>query len=123
MSLFLIITIVFIILTRIWAVSLFYLFANNREFIQKFVNDSIHHYQVGLFLLPMSYLLRKRLKPTILLGIGLGIFLEEWPVFLSDIGFDTNHLYQTNFDFVIILGLIFLIYFLYSVIKKINSRS
>lgn len=118
-SSFLLIVLVTIMLTRIWTISLFYIFGNNSEFTQKFVNDSLHHYQVGLLLLPMSYLLRKIVKPRLLSAVGLGIFLEEWPVFLNDIGFNTNRYYHTKFDFVLILGFIGLIYILFlTVVKK-----
>lgn len=117
-SSFFLIVLITVTLTRIWSVSLFYIFGYNSEFTQKFVNDSLHHYQVGLLLLPMSYLLRKIFKPGLLLGIGLGIFLEEWPVFLNDIGFNTNGLYHTTFDFILIFGFIGLIYILFSVIAK-----
>jgi hypothetical protein len=89
-SAFFLIILVTVVLTRIWAVSLYYLFGKNSEFTQKIVSDSLHHYQVGLLLLPISYLLRRTLKPRYLSGVGLGIFLEEWPVFLNDIGFNTN---------------------------------
>ena len=107
---FLLIVLVTIILTRIWSISLFYIFGSNSEFTQKFVNDSLHHYQVGLLLLPLSYLLGKIFNPRLLSGIGLGIFLEEWPVFLNDIGFNTNRYYHTKFDFMLVVGLIGLIY-------------
>ena len=117
-SAFFLIVLLSVTLTRVWSTSLFYIFAINPEFIQKFVNDSIHHYQIGLLLLPTSYLLRKILKPRLLLGVGLGIFLEEWPVFLNDIGFSTNGFYHTKFDFMFIFGLIGLIYILFSVIAK-----
>jgi len=117
-SAFFLIVLLSVTLTRVWSASLFYIFASNPEFIQKFVNDSIHHYQIGLLLLPTSYLLRKILKPRLLLGVGLGIFLEEWPVFLNDIGFSTNGFYHTKFDFMFIFGLIGLIYILFSVIAK-----
>lgn len=118
MSSLLLIVLIAVTLTRIWSVSLFYIFGNNSQFTQKFVSDSIHHYQVGLLLVPMSYLLRKIFKPRLLLGIGLGIFLEEWPVFLNDIGFNTNGLYHTKFDFILILGFVGLIYILFLAITK-----
>ena len=117
-SSFFLIVLATITLTRIWSVSLFYIFGNNSEFTQKIVSDSLHHYQVGLLLLPTSYLLRKILKPRFLSGIGLGIFLEEWPVFLSDIGFNTNGYYHTKFDFILILGLVGLVYILFLAITK-----
>lgn len=121
-SSFFLIVLTTISLTRIWSVSLFYIFASNPEFIQKFINDTLHHYQVGLLLLPVAYLLRKILKPRFLYGIGLGILLEEWPVFLSDIGFNTSEYYHTKFDFILILGFVGLIYILFLVITTIHDN-
>jgi len=47
-----------------------------------------------------------------LLAIGLGIFLEEWPVFLNDLGLNTNHLYLTKVDFISIFAIVGLTYIL-----------
>ena len=121
-SAFFLIILVTVVLTRIWATSLFYLFGKDSEFTQKIVGDSLHHYQVGLLLMPISYLLRRNLKTRYLFGIGLGIFLEEWPVFLNDIGFNTNNYYHTKFDFILVLGIIGLIYSLFLVTAKKQKK-
>lgn len=120
-SLFFLIVLATIVLTRIWSMSLFYIFGNDSEFTQKIVNDSLHHYQVGLLLLPTSYFLRKIFSPRLLLGIGSGIFLEEWPVFLNDIGFKTNRYYHTKLDFILIVGFIGLVYIL--VLEMAKNRA
>lgn len=101
-----------ITITRLWAISLHYLFQNNRQIMDRIVNDSFHHYQVGIVFIVASYLFRKKLKPEITFAIGLGIFLEEWPVFLNDLGLTTNKLYLSLPDFILIIGLIVLTYIL-----------
>jgi len=50
--------------------------------------------------------------------VGLGIFLEEWPVFLNDLGFGTNALYQTWSDFIAIMVIVGF----FSVLARILSR-
>ena len=118
LSFFLSIVLLVISLTRIWAISLFYIFANNPEFIEKFSNDRWHHYQVGLLIVTITYLLRKVIRTKITYAIGVGIFLEEWPVFLNDLGFNTNRLYHTKFDFITIMGITSLIYILFRVLAR-----
>ena len=100
-------------ITRLWSISLFYLFGNDSEFTNRIINDSFHHYQVGILLIITSYLLRKMFRPEIMYAIGLGIFLEEWPVFFNDLGLKTNYLYHSKVDFIFIFALIVLVYFLF----------
>ncbi len=108
-------------ITRLWTISLFYLFGNNSEITNKIVNDSFHHYQVGILLIAASYLLRKMFRLVILLTIGFGIFLEEWPIFLNDLGFKTNYLYHSKIDFIFIFSLIVLAYFIFFGLLKIKK--
>lgn len=98
--------------TRLWTISLYYLFGNNKEIIERIVNDSFHHYQVGILLIAASYALRKTFRPEVVSAIGLGIFLEEWPVFFNDLGLKTNNLYHSKLDFMLIFGLVAFIYVL-----------
>lgn len=113
-----------IALTRLWAVSLFYLFGNNSEFTNRIVNDGFHHYQVGLILFVIGLFFRKVIKSVVVVAIGLGIFLEEWPVFLNDLGLKTNKLYHTKIDFVFIFVLITFIYFgFWAATKKHKSHN
>ena len=104
-----------ILATRIWAISLFYIFASNPKFIQSFIDDSLHHYQVGLILLILSFILMKFkfIKTSIPTLIGLGIFLEEWPIVLEDLGFNTNYLYHSGLDLLIIISVVITIYTIY----------
>ena len=111
-SSYLLVILVVISLTRLWAISLFYIFANNPEFIEKIISDRWHHYQVGIILVLLAYLLRRIQKSKLILAIGLGIFLEEWPVFLYDLGLNTNKLYHTKLDFLLIAGIVFTLYIL-----------
>ena len=101
-----------ITITRLWAISLHYLFQNNSQIMDRIVNDSFHHYQVGVMLIMVGYLFRKILKPKTVYAIGLGIFLEEWPVFLNDLGLKTNNLYLSLIDFSLVSGLVVLMYIL-----------
>ena len=105
-------------ITRFWSISLFYLFGNGSEFTNRIINDSFHHYQVGILLIAVTYPLRKVFRPEVVLAIGFGIFLEEWPVFLNDLGLKTNYLYHSKVDFIFIFGLIVLIYFLFLRLTK-----
>ncbi|KKU82757.1 MAG: hypothetical protein UY11_C0039G0001, partial [Candidatus Amesbacteria bacterium GW2011_GWC2_47_8] len=41
-----------------------------------------------------------------------GIFLEEWPVFLNDLGLNTSKYYHSKVDFLVIVGVIGFIYLL-----------
>lgn len=59
------------------------------------------------------------LKSEVAFAIGLGIFLEEWPVFLNDLGFKTNNLYLSLTDFGLVFGLVVLIYIL--LLTKIHA--
>ena len=111
-SSFLLIVLLTITLTRIWAISLFYIFGNSGEFIEKIINDPYHHYQVGILLLALAYPLRKLLNSKIISAVGLGIFLEEWPVFLNDLGLNTSKYYHSKVDFLVIVGVIGFIYLL-----------
>lgn len=111
-----------ILLTRIWAISFFYFFGENSQVAQNIVNDPFHHYHLGLILIVLAFLLRKHNKAKFLAAIGLGIFLEEWAVFLKDFGLNTNHLYLTKIDFFSIMSLVGLIYVL-SKTLYINVRS
>ena len=111
-SSFLLIVLLTITLTRIWSLSLFYIFGNGGEFIEKIINDPYHHYQVGILRLARAYPLRKLFNPKITAAIGLGIFLEEWPVFLTDLELKTTQYYHTKIDFMVIIGIVGLLYIL-----------
>ena len=100
------------------------IFGKDSLTIERVINDSWHHYQVGLILVVVAVLFGKLKKFKLLLAIGLGIFLEEWPVFLNDLGLNTNLLYQTNVDFISVFVLVGFVYifskFFYS---KANIKS
>ena len=99
-------------LTRVWSISLYYIFGKDSLIIDRIINDPWHHYQVGLLLMSFALLFGRLKKLKTLLAIGLGIFLEEWPVFLNDLGLNTNHLYHTKIDFVSVFAIVGLIYIL-----------
>lgn len=107
-----------IIATKIWVISVWLIFQNNPAHINRIVNDPIHHYQVGLILLLLSYPLRKLIKPRTLSAIGLGIVLEELPVFLDDLGLGTLEYYNSGWDVLFILMSVFLVYKMTPVFKK-----
>jgi len=111
-----------IVVTRLWSISLFYLFGNNSEIINRIINDSFHHYQVGILLIIVGYLFRKSFKSKIIIPVGLGIFLEEWPVFLNDLGLKTNDLYHSKIDFISIFVSVIFIYFLLLVLIKYRKN-
>ena len=106
------IVLVTISLTRIWAISLFYIFGKDSPTINRIINDPWHHYQVGLLLVAVALFFGRMKKLKLLFAVGLGIFLEEWPVFLNDLGLNTNHLYHTKIDFISIFALVGFVYIL-----------
>ena len=117
-SSFISVVLITIVITRIWAISLFYIFGKDSLAIETIVNDSWHHYHVGLVLIVLAFLLSKLKRTRLLLAIGLGIFLEEWPVFLNDLGFGTNALYQTKIDFIAIILIVGFFYVLARILSK-----
>ncbi len=106
------IVLVTISLTRIWTISLYYIFGKDSLTIERIINDPWHHYQVGLILVVVALLFGRLNRFKLLLAIGLGIFLEEWPVFLNDLGLNTNYLYHTKIDFIAIIALVGSVYIL-----------
>ena len=118
------IVLVTISLTRIWAISLFYIFGKDSPTIERIINDHWHHYQIGLVLVVVALLFGRLKRLKLLFAIGLGIFLEEWPVFLNDLGLNTNHLYHTKVDFIGIFTLVGLVYILSKTIySKVSLKS
>ncbi len=110
-------TLISICVMRIVAISLFYILGENSQVTNNIINDPWHHYQLGLLILLLGFLNKKFEMGKILAAIGLGIFLEEWPVFLSDLGLKTLHIYHTKIDFI---GIFLLVgsYFLLISYKK-----
>src|SRR3989338_917164 len=97
--------------TRILTVGLFFVFKPGSEFIQRIINDSYHHYQIGIVLVVLSLIFRKRGQAYIFLAIGVGIFLEELPVVLGDLGFKTTKYYNGGYDFIFVILLTLILYF------------
>lgn len=121
-SRFLLIVLISLSLTRIWSVSLFYIFGRDSLFMERIVNDPWHHYQVGLALTILACLLRKWRNRNGLLAIGLGIFLEEWPVFLNDLGLPTIHFYHSKFDFILAFSLIGAMYTCFKIASILDLK-
>jgi len=101
-----------VIATRLWTLSLFLIFRNNPQFIDKVINDSLHHYQIGLVILILALPLNKLLKNNNFTPIGLGIFLEELPVFLNDLGFNTLEFYG-KWDIILTLIVVAIAYLVF----------
>ena len=68
----------------------------------------------------IGFLLPRTRKKDLTLGIGFGVLLEEWPVLLSDLGFNTLHLYHTKVDFLIVFAIIGVVYLLFLRLAKTN---
>lgn len=118
------IVLVTISLTRIWASSLFYIFKKDGPTIDRIINDPWHHYQVGLTLVAAALFFGRLKRLKLILAIGLGIFLEEWPVFLNDLGLHTNYLYHTKIDFISVFALVGFVYILSKTFySKVNLKS
>lgn len=118
------IVVVTICLTRIWSISLYYIFGKDSLTIEKIINDPWHHYQVGLMLMVIALLFGRLKRFKLIFAIGLGIFLEEWPVFLNDLGLNSNNLYHTKVDFISIIVFVGLVYILSKTFySKVGSKS
>ncbi len=102
-----------IIITKIWALSLYVIFGTDSNITNSIINDSFHHYQVGLLFILVGFILQRIRKSYFIFCVGIGIFLEEWPVFLADIGFNTKHLYHSGYDLLLVLSLVLILYFLF----------
>lgn len=113
-SRFISIVLIAIILMRSYALGLFYILekfiGENSQIAKQIVDDPWHHYQFGLLLMILGFFIYKTRKSFVLLAIGLGIFLEEWAVFLSDLGLSTNQFYATKMDFISIILIVSAIY-------------
>jgi len=100
------------ILTRIWVISLTVIFDKESKIYQRILNDSLHHYQIGLLLI-LYYLLNKKRRMVYRLpAIGLGIIFEEFAVVLGDLGFNTTRYYLKGYDFLITGIFVILFYIL-----------
>ncbi|MDP4010729.1 MAG: hypothetical protein Q8P72_00695 [Candidatus Roizmanbacteria bacterium] len=89
--------------------------------MERVVSDPWHHYHVGLVLIVLAFFLHKLKSARLLFAMGLGIFLEEWPVFLNDLGFGTNALYHTKIDFIVIIFIVGFFYVLARILAKIEN--
>ena len=108
------IMLVTITLMRILVLALFYALdrfaTDNGQLATRIAEDPWHHYHIGLLLILVGLVLHKTRKSAIMIAIGLGIFLEEWALFIHDLGFQTNQLYLSKIDFVTIAVPVGLIY-------------
>ncbi len=103
---------------RIWALGCFAVLDANPEAAKRSIEDSFHHYQLGFLFFALAYPLRKQVDPRILLGIGTGIVLEEFPVLLAGFGLPTLAYYNTGFDLAVVLAGLWLAYFSGQLRKK-----
>ena len=109
------------ILTRVWAISLTVLFNHETKIYQRILNDSLHHYQIGLLLI-LYYLLNKKRRMVYRLpAIGLGIIFEEFAVVLGDLGFNTTRYYLKGYDFLI-TGIFVILFYIFILRLHILKR-
>ena len=106
-----------IITTRAYIISIPFII-RDPAVLQSLINDPYHHYHIGLLLIFLSYLLRHHRQIKWLLPVGLGIFLEELPVILDDLGLHTLKFYQNGWDVVIVFVLILIVY---GITNSVNS--
>lgn len=107
-----------ITLTRIYSVSAFYILGSNEKMLQRVVEDSWHHYHIGLVVLFLAFLFRKRKIALKITAVGLGIVFEEWPIVLNDLGLKTKDIYHTKIDFIAIIGLVAAVFYLFHLKNK-----
>jgi len=109
------------ILTRIWVISLTVIFDKESKIYQRILNDSLHHYQIGLLLI-LYYLLNKKRRMVYRLpAIGLGIIFEEFAVVLGDLGFNTTRYYLKGYDFLI-TGIFVILFYIFILRLHILKR-
>lgn len=95
-----------LITIRAWVYSFIYLFGNT-DFAYRLLNDSIHHYHLGIVLLPVGVIFFGRQHHYIyhLLIFTLALAIEEHAVFLRDIGMAVPYAYMSFYDALIVLSL------------------
>ena len=114
------ILIVSYLVTRAWTLGVFLYFGAESEIVKQITRDPWHHYHFAIGLIVLALIFRKKRHAASVLPIGLGIFLEEWPIFLYDLGFQTSKLYLTRVDFVTTLFFIALAIGLSKILQKSN---
>ena len=76
---------------------------------QALLYDQFHHYFIGLLIIGLSLLSRVWLKSrfVVVLAFGLALFLEEYPIWLSDLdlGLPKPYFYLTFPDNLITVSL------------------
>jgi len=99
--------IITVILTRVSTASLTFLLGDNIELRSRIIEDPFHHYQLGLILVVIGLLFKRRYQKTFwFIPVGLGIFLEEIAVVFGDLGFGSNSYYHSGWDLLMGLMLI-----------------
>ena len=111
-----------LIVIRVYVALLFVLFnlLKNRSSLvqaiaQGVVKDRFHHYQAGIFLLPLLPFLGRRFptKKEIIAGVGVALILDEYVLILNAIpGIKIPYSYFSIPDFLTLIGLYFLFTFL-----------
>jgi hypothetical protein len=78
-----------------FVVLLFFALFGRSEIGTRLLEDSFHHYFFGLLIVPLSLILRKQLKSYFYLvfSLGLALFLEEYSIWLADLGITTPNPY------------------------------
>lgn len=72
------------------------------EFWQKTLTDGLHHYTLVLLFIPIGLLLSGKYRSTFI-ALGLAIFVEEFTVFLYELGLP-HLIYLSTFETGVILA-------------------
>ncbi|PJA40402.1 hypothetical protein CO179_02335, partial [candidate division WWE3 bacterium CG_4_9_14_3_um_filter_39_7] len=67
---------------------------------------------IGIVFILLSLIPNVKQKCGYLWAIGFGVIIEEWPIILSDMGFNTKPLYLKPYDYIFVpvaIGLFFLV--------------
>mgnify|MGYP001581582017 CR=1 FL=1 len=91
----------FIIVIRLW-VFLFYALFGLTKFAIDIVNDSFHHYFLGLGLLAIVLLFKNKLGKLFiyLSAFSIALVVDEYTLILKDIGFNLPYLYTSATDHI-----------------------
>ena len=97
------------------------------QWYQTILNDNLHHYQLGIIIILISFFLlrnRQNLK-RFLIALGMGMIIDESMYLLPPLGltnFTHNHIEGTIFEFVV-FGIYVLVYYKYKRILKILKNT
>lgn len=102
------------LVTRFITLTKYGIYQENVKVLSRTYNDNFHHYQLGMVLVVL-YLLAKRKfsKATYLLAVGLGLIVEEYSVILYQLGIPHFHYLTVTENIIFVFLCLFVGIFCY----------